>query len=337
MAEHMTGTEGGEMGRTYTDNLKTRGSMKSIFKDGSIDNSKLVLTQTQAHKDDLEKMEDLEHRYHILEKALKEDQKGVAETVILMAFDVVRSIPLSSILAILPTLAGARLLMGEVKYLGKKSERDFLVPVLLNAFFERCPMINTTTLSFAAVVACGLAVAAAFPATGASRDYIFGHQAKGSCMWCLQMLAGPLVFTIVGAALAVIFVGLFYLMVDRMLSGFAMVWIMEGACLAESSKAGVAEALAYYMQQSNSADMLSRLDKFCTHFGTTKEQLRPFDERLSSFLTGAVLIVIGVVGQLSMHATNYEKVMMQEDLDEEEEREAIQAYFAHNGHHYGAA
>merc|ERR1719356_523350 len=112
---------------------------------------------------------------------------------------------------------------------------------------------------------------------------------------------------------------------------------MGGTCMTgdQNTKNGVAEALAYFMQESDTAATLKNIDHFCTQV-TDREVWSLISSRLNKFIAGVAFILLGMVWQMSMHATNYEKVVMSEDLDEEQERAAIQAYYAHHGHHYGA-
>lgn len=291
--------------------------------------SEVVEEESKAHLEELERMEELEHRFHLCEKALQEESKGALELIGGALFEILRSIPLLSIFAMTPTLVGARMLWSEAM-----AELPS-VYYSLGAYFQECSWFNAYTLAVASLCTSGVAVLAAFPATGATREYIFGHKAHGSCMWCLQTMFGACFFNIIGVCLSIVFLLLFLLLEGKMLPSFAVVWIMEGACKAgDASKDGVAEALAYYMQQTTTTDMEKRLDTFCSNLG---EQTRNFDYRLHYFILGVAFLFIGIVWQLSMHISNYEKVTMSEDLDEVAERAAIQAYYAHHGYHYGAA
>lgn len=264
----------------------------------------------QATEERLERMGILEKRLHLLEKECGEEPTTCCEMVSLAIWDFGRSVPWCSICAIGPSLLGAYMM---IKYGSHVSEG-----VTQLDLGEQIEELTADILLVCVIVVIldVMVLLSAFPATGATREYVFGHSHTG-WMACVACMAGPCVLSLLMAMLVLLFLVL-----------FAGVTVTVPATTLLSLAAGACEAKTYGKLSAAFADMIgssplrtkTALENIC------KSDYKTMTDGNFYFAAGVAFCMLGQVWQLVTHMSNWEKVMSQKELDNKAEEAQIRDY-----------
>lgn len=248
------------------------------------------------------RIEILGKRLMLLEKDLDSRPETPLEEALLLCWDVYRSIPVCSILAFLTSCVGLRGMMElghQMRSATMHLDGHLDVQELTSNVGLLCSMIfflNVATLIVA------------FPATGATRDFVFGHEHSDGLMACLTCMIGPCVLWVLlvfqAASVTILFLG-----IAATLPATSLFALVAGSCEA-GSNGDLAAAVA---------DMLG------AELRTTKASIEgicsvDYLDVTNGSAAFCVMLGVACVGQVMLlvtHMSNYEKVAMEKDCDAE--------------------
>lgn len=284
-----------------------------------------AIKKEQMNAKEMEQMELLEHRFHALVAQHGKVQAGACDTICHCFYEVIRSIPWCSILALLPCLAGA--------YIMRKNQ-DFVKQAMGDMDFGAMKQVNdhigcVDIACIIVVVIDIVAVLAAFSASGDTREYIFGHEEHGF-MLCLQVLAGPVLFISLLVILSLLFLALF-LGNFVTLPSTTLMAVASAACKLGNTEVIALVASLQGMSKGgglNATSVQNSISAFC------EDEHEVLSRGCGFFALGLALATLGQVWILTMHANCLEQVMSQEDLEDVEDEAKVKEYY--ENHNYGA-
>lgn len=256
----------------------------------------------------------LEARLQSIEKVNDEPfEQGCCEFTGSLIYDIFRSIPYMTILAIAPTLIGAACILKTWKSV--ESVLAFVVPAeSYDAAISHQVAAQIPVVMGAIVVVDILAILTAFPATGATREALFGQRASTALWICMRCLVGQLLMFLVMILLivtfAVAFILIFFAVPSATFLDFA-----AGACTAGAdTTASIVKAFS--ATKLITAETVSHgFATLCASKGTAAVEAM----KLMKFAFGVALVAVGQAWQLTMHSDAYETEQMQADIEAREE------------------
>lgn len=283
---------------------------------------------TSADKNEAEKdrMDMLEKRIKGIEADCAKEPTTVTGMMCQCGYDIVRSIPFCSMLAIWPSVTGIGLMLAysqEVAAGAETLDLGTAVEEMTSDLF----MVSVFVL-----VVDVLVFIASFTATGATREYVFGHDQEGALL-CFACMVGPCILGLLMVLLFIQFLVLFFAFLVTV-PATSLIGLTAGACSSgsEADKTGFALAFAD-MLGVDAPKISTAIAAICSKPSVAgmKPEGMPYPAQLSvascAFTLGVALATLGQAWQLVTHMNNWEKVMMQKDLDDEGGKELLNDYY----------